>query len=204
MSKFDHLLLIRNLLNTRQKLTVEEIQELCGGITKRTVYRYINSLDKAGEPVYYDDELKGYRLVERVQEPLHFTRSEALTILLAGMITEFMLGDELMAGLSQVRQKLERYIDYDEQEWLMKNQELLSRIGNNRELDTFIVFATIDFAKKSGDKLLLDITLDGSGPDRVTLEQPRLEYEDGWWVAGISGTKHARYPLTSINGVKIA
>lgn len=203
MSKYEHLLLIRNLLYVRQKLTVEEIQEACDGVTKRTVYRYINSLDKAGEPVYYDEELKGYRLAERTQEPLQFSRSEAFSVLLSAMISEFLLGDELLRPLGQVRQKLERYIDFEEQSWLLENHELLSRLGSSRELDTFIVFATVDFASRSGDPLQLEISLEGSGINKIKLEKPRLEFEDTWWVAGVSGTKPARYPLSSIKSVKL-
>jgi hypothetical protein len=204
MSKFEHLLLIRNLLYTRQKLTVEEIQTECGGITKRTVYRYINSLDKAGVPVYFDPDQRGYCLAEKKQEPLHFTRTETLFVLLAGMISEFLLGDELVQPLGQVRQKLERYIDYEEQDWLFKNHELLSRLGANSELDAFILFVTVDFAQRTGDTLLLDIDLAGSGINRIKLEQPRLEYEDVWYVAGKSGSKTARYPLTSVKSIEIA
>jgi hypothetical protein len=120
------------------------------------------------------------------------------------MITEFLLGEDLTKPLEQVRQKLERYIDYGEQDWLLKNRELLTRLGAIRELDAFILFATVDFARRTGENLLLDIDLDGSGRNRIRLEEPRLEFEDTWWVAGVIGTKAARYPFSSIQSIEIA
>ncbi|NVN91841.1 MAG: diguanylate cyclase [Desulfuromonadales bacterium] len=61
--KIDILMTILKRLETGQKFTVGELaHELC--VTERSVYRYLDTLQGAGYPIYYDRKLKTYRFVD--------------------------------------------------------------------------------------------------------------------------------------------
>ena len=61
--KFDSLMLILKKLDGREKVTVESLQEDLG-VTERTIFRYLNTLQAAGFPVVFEKEKGGYRFME--------------------------------------------------------------------------------------------------------------------------------------------
>jgi predicted DNA-binding transcriptional regulator YafY len=61
--KFDSLMLILKKLDGREKVTVDLLKEDLG-VTERTIFRYMNTLQAAGFPVVFDKEQGGYRFME--------------------------------------------------------------------------------------------------------------------------------------------
>jgi predicted DNA-binding transcriptional regulator YafY len=61
--KFDSLMLILKKLDSREKVTVDLLREDLG-VTERTIFRYINTLQVAGFPVAFDKEQGGYRFMD--------------------------------------------------------------------------------------------------------------------------------------------
>jgi predicted DNA-binding transcriptional regulator YafY len=61
--KFDSLMLILKKLDSREKVTVDLLKEDLG-VTERTIFRYMNTLQTAGFPVVFDKEEGGYRFME--------------------------------------------------------------------------------------------------------------------------------------------
>jgi predicted DNA-binding transcriptional regulator YafY len=61
--KFDSLILILNKLDSRDRVTVDSLsQEI--GVSQRTVFRYLNTIQTAGFPVVFDKEQGGYIFME--------------------------------------------------------------------------------------------------------------------------------------------
>lgn len=61
--KIDVLMTILKHLDSGQQVTIAKlVQELC--VTERSVYRYLDTLQAAGYPIYYDRTLKTYRFVD--------------------------------------------------------------------------------------------------------------------------------------------
>ncbi len=61
--KFDSLMMILNKLDGREKVTVNSLREDLG-ISERTVFRYLNTIQVAGFPVVFDEEQGGYTFME--------------------------------------------------------------------------------------------------------------------------------------------
>jgi predicted DNA-binding transcriptional regulator YafY len=61
--KFEALMLILKKLDSREKVTVDLLKEDLG-VTERTIFRYMNTLQAAGFPVVFDKEKGGYRFME--------------------------------------------------------------------------------------------------------------------------------------------
>ena len=63
MAKFVRILRLVNLLQCRHCVSMEAIRDICG-IPERTAYRYLNEISEANIPVYYDREIRAYRLTQ--------------------------------------------------------------------------------------------------------------------------------------------
>jgi diguanylate cyclase (GGDEF)-like protein/PAS domain S-box-containing protein len=68
LPKIDILMTILKRLDAAEKLTAGELsRELA--VTERSVYRYLDTLQSAGYPIYFDRKLKSYRFVESYSLP---------------------------------------------------------------------------------------------------------------------------------------
>ena len=61
--KFDSLMLILNKLDGKEKVTVDSLKEELG-VTERTIFRYLNTIQAAGFPIVFDKEQGGYQFME--------------------------------------------------------------------------------------------------------------------------------------------
>jgi predicted DNA-binding transcriptional regulator YafY len=61
--KFDALILILNQIDSGHKVTIKSLMDELG-VTERTIYRYIETLEQAGFPLYYDKERGRYLFTE--------------------------------------------------------------------------------------------------------------------------------------------
>ncbi len=98
-------MLILKKLDGREKVTVDRMKEDLG-VTERTVFRYLNTLQAAGFPVVFDKEKGGYRFMEGygLKKPdLSMDETLALGIsrkMMAGM------GSGWEASLKRIEEKL--------------------------------------------------------------------------------------------------
>lgn len=78
--KIDVLMTILKRLDSGEKLTVGRMaQEL--SVTERSIYRYLDTLQAAGYPIYFDRKLKSYRFVESYKLQKQDLSNEILTAL---------------------------------------------------------------------------------------------------------------------------
>jgi len=61
--KFDSLMMILNKLDSGEKVTVDSLREDLG-VSERTVFRYLNTIQVAGFPIVFDKEQGGYAFME--------------------------------------------------------------------------------------------------------------------------------------------
>jgi predicted DNA-binding transcriptional regulator YafY len=103
--KFDRLLKILNLLDRDRNCTVEVLgREL--GVTRRSVFRYLASLQEAEFPVYFDEGHRTYRFNQgfKLKKALLET-DEILALALARKMLPF-LGSRLDQAMHQLERKL--------------------------------------------------------------------------------------------------
>lgn len=87
MNRIDRLNAVRILLEGRRLITAQEISEHFG-LSLRTVYRDIRSLQEAGVSIEGEAGM-GYRLSRKAQlRPISFDSSEALSLLMASKVME--------------------------------------------------------------------------------------------------------------------
>jgi predicted DNA-binding transcriptional regulator YafY len=103
--KFDRLLKIVNLLDRDKNCSLERLaQEL--GVTRRSIFRYLASLQEVGFPVYFDEGHRTYRFNEgfRLKKALLET-DEILALALAKKMLPF-LGSQLDQAMDKLERKL--------------------------------------------------------------------------------------------------
>jgi len=61
--KFDSLMMILNKLDSGEKVTVDSLREDLG-VSQRTVFRYLNTIQVAGFPIVFDKDQGGYTFME--------------------------------------------------------------------------------------------------------------------------------------------
>jgi predicted DNA-binding transcriptional regulator YafY len=103
--KFDRLLKIVNLLDRDKNCTVERLaQEL--GVTRRSVFRYLASLQDVGFPVYFDEGRRTYRFNEGFKlKKAMLETDEMLALALAKKMLPF-LGSRLDQAMHRLESKL--------------------------------------------------------------------------------------------------
>jgi len=106
MSSATNLMLIQRLLYSRKIVRVSEIEELCG-ISRRTVYRYINLLNRSGVPVYHDNDLKGYSVRDkRTLSPLAISLNDYILILNALCLLQKFVSREYLKNIEELKSRV--------------------------------------------------------------------------------------------------
>jgi predicted DNA-binding transcriptional regulator YafY len=85
--RFDRILRIFFILQSRAVLTIEELENLFS-ISRRTIYRDLKALEAAGVPIAYE-AARGYSIMDgyRIQ-PSRFTQEEVLSLMIAEKIMQ--------------------------------------------------------------------------------------------------------------------
>ena len=117
MNRFDRVTSLLLLLQTRSVLTAGFLSEHFG-VTERTIYRDIRTLENAGVPIgsetgvgYYLE--KGYRL-----PPVSFTQDEAASLLLGEKLVSKSLDEASLSDFNQALNKVRAVMDSADSDYL--------------------------------------------------------------------------------------
>ncbi len=84
LAKLHRVMKILQLIQTQTGWNVDRLVQECG-VGQRTIYRDLDMLQKAGVPIYYDEETRGYRVrADYYMPPVELTVEEALAIIALG------------------------------------------------------------------------------------------------------------------------
>jgi predicted DNA-binding transcriptional regulator YafY len=110
MATLTNILITLNLLHSRQRVSVQLIQQECG-VSRSTAYRYITAISEANFPVVNDQEMGGFRLEHKWGKGIcNFTEEEAAFIV-AACTQHGHIGDNGNGELSRsIRHKLEVFL----------------------------------------------------------------------------------------------
>jgi predicted DNA-binding transcriptional regulator YafY len=110
MATLTNILMTLNLLHSRQRVSVQLIQQECG-VSRSTAYRYITAISEANFPVVNDQEMGGFRLEHKWGKGIcNFTEEEAAFIM-AACVQHGHIGDNGNRELSRsIRHKLEVFL----------------------------------------------------------------------------------------------
>jgi predicted DNA-binding transcriptional regulator YafY len=103
--KFDSLMMILNKLDSGEKVTVDSLEEDLG-VSQRTVFRYLNTIQAAGFPILFDREKGCYSFIEgyTLKRP-DLSMDEALAL---GISRKMMagMGTGWEESMSRIEEKL--------------------------------------------------------------------------------------------------
>ncbi|MBN1436259.1 MAG: WYL domain-containing protein [Sedimentisphaerales bacterium] len=107
LSRLQRMLRLVTALQSGNYYSPNELADLLG-VTRRTVFRDISMLNKAGIPCYHDDQMDGYRLEDACFLPaLNLTLSEAMALLIVAQYAGDALGLPLQQQARQAALKVE-------------------------------------------------------------------------------------------------
>ena len=102
MKKFDRLVVILSLLNDKKVVSVNELKSTLG-VSKRSIYRYIRSLQDAGFPIYYNFKGGGYSFSENYSlKKGILSPEEQLVLALAKELIDSSLGTKAKEILDRI------------------------------------------------------------------------------------------------------
>lgn len=119
MNRFDRVSAILVMLQTKKWVTANEISERFE-VSKRTIYRDIQTLQEAGIPLGAEAG-KGYFIVDGFHlPPVMFTPDEAGSLLLAGKLIEKMADQSIDQGFKSALEKIRAILPEKEKFYLQK------------------------------------------------------------------------------------
>ncbi len=125
MNRFDRLTSMLIQLQSKRLITAREIAERFG-VTKRTIYRDIQTLRLAGVPIG-EEEGKGYFLVEGYRlPPVMFTMEEARALITTSKILNYYTEDSLKENYESALLKIKAILSTKDKD---KLEFLNTRIG---------------------------------------------------------------------------
>ena len=119
MNRFDRVSAILVMLQTKKWVKANEISERFE-VSKRTIYRDIQTLQEAGIPIGAESG-KGYFIVDGFHlPPVMFTPDEAGSLLLAGKLIEKMADQSIDQGFKSALEKIRAILPEKEKFYLQK------------------------------------------------------------------------------------
>lgn len=180
--KFDALVTILNWMEAAQPVTPQYIQEQLE-ISERTSFRYMQTLEGAGFPIYFDKKKGMYRFIEgySLRKP-NLTVSETLALMLAKI------------SLKSMNAGLDTEIQHIEEKLTASRQALPAHIiivTDDFKTDVHEIFMTINDAIVSRRSIEFSYHAASTGNKTMrTVDPYYLYFNDGIWT--MRGWCHTR------------
>ena len=180
--KITAIIKIVNLLNSRQRLTLEDIKRECD-LPARTVYRYLNSLSEANIPIYFDRGLGGYTLSNRRKNQIGATGvDEAIILTLALDMLSARLNNEYCSVVEDLAKRISSGQPISTTDLCRSVAHRNTRHIDARELSELITSLVIKAALTLDKGLELIESIPGEGKKRLVIQRPSLWFKDNWQV----------------------
>jgi len=184
--KAERLLRLISIFQLRRNLTAREImQEL--SISRRSVFRYTNSLSQLGFPVYYDSYLKKHVLLDTGSSKLgHITESESEFITEVIQQAAVNMNTAYQERIKTILTKLNvKYKPLQEDSHLDRTEGInLAHILTALERHKTLIITTQD------DK-------------QYRIERAALVHEEEWQLIDRSKSKRESHPINEISTVSV-
>lgn len=115
--RFDRIIAIMTQLQSKRIVRAQELADRFG-VSLRTIYRDIRSIEASGVPVYGEAGI-GYSLVEGYRlPPVSFTREEASSFIAAEKLMQKFIDKELGAHYQSAMYKLRSVLRHSDKDWI--------------------------------------------------------------------------------------
>ena len=202
MSTLKKLVLITNLLYSGRSISVNHIKEKFG-ISERTVYRYIDHISRAGIPLYYDKDLKGYMLSRYAKLQLNQLDINEMVIAIVALV-------KLMNKVEGFyKESIQNLIAKIEGTGKVPLEEIISLVETRcrkeidcQQLSELLTSSLLQTAIKINSRINITLSSEGK-PRAMILESPKLKFKSNWAVLSVDGNNKEEVPLSKIEGIQI-
>ncbi|MBP2032782.1 putative DNA-binding transcriptional regulator YafY [Clostridium algifaecis] len=209
MSKFSHLLEIILTLQYKELVTASELSETLK-VDKKTIYRYIDSLNKANIPVHTVKGRYGGFYIDKnfYMKPFNLTKEELKSLIMSTyLLTKengFIYENQLKDAVCKIKQlslnNSEEFNDFRDTGLFS-----LELIGNEESLEEKI--SKINISMNRGRSLSIDyFSINKNDSSMVKVDPYNLIFKEGsWYVIGYCDVKNDVdvFDLTRIKSLKI-
>jgi predicted DNA-binding transcriptional regulator YafY len=201
VSKHEKLLTLLELLHNRRRVSLKEIQDVLG-VSERTAFRYLQSLERANFAIDRGTEVSGYRILNRSSFASQFTDTEAALIYLGTLFVEHYMGDKALDNIKSARAKLEVRLPSRMQHVLAAGSQALYNDQIPESVRRSILLSLLLLSKKSGSRIRVGYRGDDGESKEATLVSPQIRYDRGW-IAGdaFTGNADLQIPIDQIRNV---
>jgi predicted DNA-binding transcriptional regulator YafY len=182
MKRIDRLTAILTILQSKRIVTSQEIADKFG-VTIRTIYRDIRSLEESGVPVV-TEEGKGYSLMEGFTvPPIMFTEEEANALITAEQLIQKNNDSSLIHHYQNAILKVKSVLRRNMKEKAELLSGRISLVQNDRNKTTSDVLSEIQLAITNSKTLKIEYTAANSNQMTLrTIEPLALYNTQGNWI----------------------
>ena len=202
MSALNQLMVIVNLLYNRKSVSLKSIMEKCE-ISKRTAFRYVDKISRAGIPIFYDRDRGGYTLCQHSRFPLKQLDINETIIMVVALVhllnsVEGYYKDSIEYLIKKVESTGELFIE----DVVRLAKSNWSKDSNGEEPSKLITSSLLQAAIRLKTKA--NITLkDKEKRSEIYVENPKLKFDKIWRISeDIERTKEP-ISLSNIIGIRL-
>jgi|GEM_PF-5283107 predicted DNA-binding transcriptional regulator YafY len=196
-STIKELINLMMLLHTRISLSIADIAGKFD-ISERTAFRHIERLSQAGLPVYYDRQLKGYRLLRSMLVRLSdLTLNEAVLLLSGLKLLSESTNDNYRAAVNSLISKIisSQNIDFEEI-WASVAAQGIENGGRN-DLSAILTNVILQMAIRFGKPAHLKVR-NADNYETIKVQDISLCFDDELLVRARRGNVGEEIEMSSI------
>ncbi len=202
MSALKQLIVIVNLIYNRRSVSLKSIIDKCE-ISRRTAYRYIDKISRAGIPLYFDKNQGGYTLCKRANLPLNQLDINETIIMIVALVHLLKSVD------GYYKEPIENLINKIESTGQVFIEDIVRLVKSNwspnidkEQLAKLITSSSLQAAIRLRTKA--NITLkEKDKQSEIFVENPKLKFDQTWRVAEDDETCKEPISLSKIIGIHI-
>ena len=199
MSAIDRILLLISLLNNRRYVTLETIKQTCD-IPERTIYRYLNTLSEANIPVYYDKNLRAYRLnTEHAASVDSLQINEALILVIALKVLGARVNGDYKQDIDALVQKIMVAQPFPVEDIIRSFKHQMETIPESGDFSSLVSSVLINGAIVCDRKVRVTTKSRGPKQEDIDIDRPSLRFQKSWHLVG---QHNARTTKTSVADIK--
>lgn len=188
-----------NIILNRKSFTLKTITDLCD-IPKRTVYRYLNQFSEANIPIYFDYNIKAYRLNwEFKQNLVNFTLDEKLLIIIGLKYLADSVNDIYENKIDKLILKLISSQEHKIEKYLKMINTYIPSMKYSGDNSNFISFLLLNAAIHENKKIMVKNKTDNS---TISIHNPAIQFNGEWHLINKQDLENDRI-LSDINILNI-
>lgn len=183
MAKIDSILNLINLLSTRESVSLQNIMDTLR-ISRRSVFRYLNTISEANFPVYHDGELGGYRMTYKRKEyvpPLNLT--DSILVLSCLMAMNEKLSDEYSAMISKIESRLLTSLNVPLEKIVPAYRREFSAVNDQESISRLITSLLVEVAITYGKGIKILRRSEPAITSELVVENPSIWFKGHWKIA---------------------